>query len=96
MNIEKIILQINQDFEKAWTDYTLQLNTMELEKDNLANEKERFKSVKDKYYLGQTDNLTFRDAQLSLARAKSQLFNARINSKLSELELLRISGALVR
>ena len=96
LNIEKIILQINQDFEKAWTDYTLQLNTMELEQDNLANEKERFKSVKDKYYLGQTDNLTFRDAQLSLARAKSQLFNARINAKLSELELLRISGALVR
>lgn len=96
LNIDNMELQIYQDFEKAWSDYELQLNTIEMEKQNLANEKERFKSVKDKYYLGQTDHLTFRDAQLSLARAKSQLFNARINAKLAELELLRLSGALVR
>lgn len=96
LTIDQMELQIHQDFEKAWSDYELQLNTIEMEKQNLANEKKRFKSVKDKYYLGQTDHLTFRDAQLSLARAKSQLFNSRINAKLAELELLRISGTLIR
>ena len=95
LSLEKVELQITQDFNKAWNDYQFRLNSIEIEKSNLKIEKERFERTKNNYYLGQTDNLSFRDAQLSLARAKSNLFNAKINGKIAELELLRISGTLL-
>ncbi len=96
LNLEKTKLQVTQDFEIAWNDYQLHLQTIELEGNNLTVEQDRFKRIAADYYLGQTDNLSFRDAQLSLARIKDQLFDARLNCKVGELELLRLTGSLLK
>lgn len=96
LNLDMAELQIEQDFEKAWVDYQFQINSVEIEQSNVKIEEDRFARTKNSYYLGQSDNLTFRDAQLSLARAKSNLVKAHINSKLAEMELLRLAGILVK
>jgi outer membrane protein TolC len=44
---------------------------------------------------GQITGTEFREAQLNLLNAEIQLYISKINAKLSEYELLRLSGTLI-
>ncbi|MCB9500818.1 MAG: TolC family protein [Deferribacteres bacterium] len=95
-SLEKTNMQIEKDFEQAWRDYQLQLTVIGLEEKNLEIEKDRFKRIEMHYYLGQNSNLEFRDAQLSLARSRNKFMDAKIDAKFAELELLKMTGLLIR
>ena len=94
--LDQMELETVQNFNMTWSDYELHVATINLETEKLSIEEERFERLRTSYNLGQSTGLSFRDAQLSLYRAKSSLYLARINAKLSEFELLRLAGVLVK
>ena len=53
-------------------------------------------STRERYRLGISTFIEMREAQQSLADATSRLIQARYNTKVAEIELLRLRGDIVR
>jgi outer membrane protein TolC len=83
---------LSQDFEKAWADYQYYLNIIPLEQINITIAKNRFEKSQSQNKLGQLSSLELRDAQLNLNIAKTTLYEAMIDAKIAEWELMRLSG----
>jgi len=81
---------------KAYKNYEQQKRALELEEANILLAKENVSIIFQIYRLGATTYLQLREAQQSLEDAYNRLITARYNTKLSETELLRLKGELVR
>lgn len=80
----------------AFKDYEFQKKALELEESNLSLAKENVYIITERYRLGVSTFLELREAQRSLEDAYNRLITARFNTKVSETELLRLKGDLVR
>ncbi|MBN1999757.1 TolC family protein, partial [candidate division KSB1 bacterium] len=89
-------LYLEKDVKDAFESYNNSRFVLELEKKNLAAAELNFKRTQELYSLGQVTNTQFREAQLNLIRAKNNIFTAKFQAKLDELELLRLTGELVK
>ena len=69
---------------------------MKLEIENKALAVENLEISLEKFKLGASTILELNDAQTRFNTAMSRLVNAQFNVKISELNLLRISGQLVK
>ena len=69
---------------------------LDLEGRNLEAARLNFQRTRELYRLGQVTSTQFREAQLNLIRAETNVSTARFDAKLREIELLRITGGLVR
>ncbi len=94
INLTETQFKLKQNFEKSWIEYQYYLNLIPIEESNLKIAEERFKKTQSQYKLGQLSNLEFRDAQINLKKTKTTLNETKINAKLAEWELLRISGLI--
>jgi outer membrane protein TolC len=65
-----------------------------LEKENLQNAKVNYEIAIDRYKLGNLSGVELREAQNSLLDAEERLIEAQLNTKLSEITLLQLSGRL--
>ena len=52
--------------------------------------------ARERYRLGKTTFLEMRTAEQSLAEATNRLIQARYNTKVAEIEVMRLRGDLVR
>ena len=80
----------------AHHEYELQLQSLQLEEENILLARENVDIILETYRLGSSTYLQLREAQKSLEDAYTRLINARYNTKLAETELLRLKGDLVR
>ena len=87
---------VNLGVLNAFRDYELQKQALELEEANILLAKENVSIILETYRLGQATYLQLREAQKSLEDAYNRLIAARYNTKLSETELLRLKGDLVK
>lgn len=76
--------------------YQYQVSLLKLEEDNIELAKENVFIALERFKLGVSTFLELREAQKSLEDAYDRLIAARYNTKLSETELLRLKGDLVR
>jgi outer membrane protein TolC len=81
---------------KAYKNYEQQKRALDLEEANILLAKENVSIIFQIYRLGATTYIQLREAQKSLEDAYNRLITARYNTKLSETELLRLKGELVR
>jgi len=88
--------QIFTDVSTAYRDYTLHRETLALEEENIKLVRENLFIARERYRLGITTFLEMRTAEQSLADATIRLIQARYNTKVAEIELLRLRGDLVR
>jgi outer membrane protein len=88
--------QINTSVNTAYRDYSLYRQTLDLEEDNIKLVRENLYIARERYRLGVTTFLEMRTAEQSLADATNRLIQARYNTKVAEIELLRLRGDLVR
>lgn len=96
------ILQI-QDTERklesslfsAYKDYRNGQQIMRMESANVETARANFEFTQEQFGLGQANSTQFREAQLNLLLTQNNLNNIRYNVKLAELELMRLTGALV-
>jgi outer membrane protein len=88
--------QINLSVINAFKEYEQQKKALELEEANILLAKENVDIVFQTYKLGAATFIQLREAQKSLEDAYNRLIAARYNTKLTETELLRLKGDLVR
>jgi len=88
--------QINLAVVNAFRDYEQQKKSLALEEENILLAKENVSIALEVYRLGGSTIVQLREAQISLEAAYNRLIAARYNMKLSETELLRLKGELVK
>jgi outer membrane protein TolC len=80
----------------AFQNYEQQKRALALEEENILLARENLDIVFQTYKLGAATLLVLMVAQNSLAEAENRLIEARYNAKVSETELMRLSGQIVR
>lgn len=93
---ERNAAQINTSVATAFRDYSLYLQKLQLEEENSALVRENLFIAQERYRLGISTFLEMRTAEQSLADANNRLIEARYNTKMAEIELLRLNGTLVQ
>lgn len=80
----------------AYKEYVMQQQALTLEEDNILLAKENVFISLERYRLGVSTYLELRETQKSLEDAYTRLLAARYNTKLAEIELLRLKGNLLQ
>jgi len=80
----------------AFQYYEQQKKALALEEENILLARENLDIIFQTYKLGAATLLQLKQAQQSLEDAYNRLIAARYNAKLSETELMRLSGMLVQ
>ena len=86
---------LNRDLETAFANYKNAITISNLDKLNIETAELNFERSNELFKVGQINNTDFRTAQLNLLRIKNQASVNKINIKLAEIELLRLSGQLL-
>ncbi|WP_421829235.1 TolC family protein [Larkinella sp.] len=89
-------LQLQQALEQTYSQYrnSLILVNLELESFKIANE--NVEIAFERYRVGNSTAVEFRDVQRNAVAAETRLINAEYNTKLAEMELLRLSSQILQ
>ncbi|HRN57837.1 MAG TPA: TolC family protein, partial [Agriterribacter sp.] len=80
----------------AYNSYQYQVTALQLEEENIELARENVEIALERFRQGVSTYLELREAQKSLEEAYDRLIAARYNTKLSETELLRLKGEIIR
>jgi len=92
---QSIIISVERDFFNAWDDYQNKLAIYKVQEDNIITSKNNFDRTQEKFKLGQVTSIEFRQAQLNLLNVELNRNQAKYQAKLSELNVLQLSGELL-
>lgn len=92
---ESLLNQIEADITAAYHQFQTDRQLLKLENDNKEVAQENLTISLEKFKLGASTILELNDAQRRFDDSLNRLVNAQYNERISELELLRLSGALV-
>ncbi len=93
---EDLWTQLESDLVRAYNQYQTDKELLKLEVENNEVADENLKISLEKFKLGGSTILELNEAQRSLNTSLNRLTNARYNIKISELQLMRLSGELVK
>jgi len=96
LQYKRSLAQITTSITNAYKDYDLSKRTLVLEEQNILLVRENLFIARERYRLGISTFIEMREAQRSLEEANNRLIQARYNTKIAEIELLRLRGDLVR
>lgn len=103
INFEKNIIyldaiknEIEASLQISYKNYEVNLEILQLEKTNVSVSKENLDLAIEELRLGAISPVEFRDVQKSYFDAQSRLYLAQFNAKMSEKDLLKQSGMLIR
>ncbi len=94
--IEQLNEQITTSIASAYDNYIYRLKILEMNKSNLNTAQINYNRTYELFNLGQVTSMELREAQLNLLRSKNLINEAEYSAKLSEIELLLISGTLFK
>ena len=87
---------IEADLLKAFNNFQNNLQILALEEDNLKVANENLKVAIEKFKLGSISQIILHEAENSYEDAQTRLVNARYDTKVSEIELMKLNGELVK
>ena len=87
---------IRSNIINSYRDYDLYKRALALEEENIKLVRENIFIARERYRLGISTFIEMREAQQSLADATNRLIQARYNTKVAEIELLRLRGDIIR
>lgn len=93
---EAIGLELEAQLQKVYFNYQNNLSLVAFEEQNVQLALENESIAFDRYELGAGTSLELREAQRNAVDARSRLLDARLQAKKAEVELLRLSGRLVK
>jgi len=96
LQYERSLANINSGIVTAYNTYDLSKRALALEEENIVLVRENIFIARERYRLGVATFLEMRTAEQSLADAQNRLIQARYNTKVAEIELMRLRGDLVR
>ncbi|MFK5958851.1 MAG: TolC family protein [Lutibacter sp.] len=88
-------LEITRDFNNAWEEYKTKLFIFQTQEKNVETNKRNFSRTEEQFKLGQITSIEFRQAQVNLLNAQSNLNSAKYDAKNTELKLLQLTGDLL-
>jgi outer membrane protein TolC len=92
---DQAVLSIERDLSNAMQAFETSLTVHDLAKRSFRVAQLNFTRTKELYQLGQVTTTQFREAQLNLIRAQSQVSSAKYETKLNELAIQQLTGELV-
>lgn len=92
---EQIAQQLERDVINAWENYQNALFILRAEQQNLATNELNFQRTQEQFKVGQVTSVEFRQAQLNLLNAATNLNTAKFDAKIIEINLLQLSGGLM-
>jgi len=93
---EQTLLTLSASFEQAWQLYSVALQQVENDKSSVATAREYVDLMEQRYNLGQSTVIDFREAQRSFEETNYRLISNQYLLKLAETDLLRLTGQLVK
>lgn len=87
--------EIDRDIQNAWDAYQNAMYILSVQEKNLETNENNFSRTDERFKLGQTTSIEFRQAQINLLNAQLARSQAKYNAKLSELQILQVSGQLL-
>lgn len=93
---DEALLRIEKNVRNAFLTYRSNYRIFKMEQENLETAKLNFERSQQYFELGQITTTQFREAQLNLTAARRGAVVAAFNTKVSETELLRASGNLLK
>lgn len=88
--------ELERDASNAHTDYIYKKQIVELQERSMTRAELNFEQTKEMFKLGSVTSIEFRTAQQNMLNAANNYNDARFNAKVSEYNLLRITGELVK
>ncbi|WP_373396636.1 TolC family protein [Algoriphagus halophilus] len=92
--LDQYEIQLQSDIHRAFNTYETNRNLLEIEKKNYEVAKESSDIALERFRLGISSYLEFRDAQVNLLTAENRLITSIYNIKEMEIELMRLSGKI--
>ena len=92
---EKVLNELERNVANALEVYNNSLFILNAEEKNVETNKNNFSRTEEKFKLGQATSIEFRQAQINLLNAQSNLNAAKYDAKNAELILLQLSGELL-
>lgn len=96
LSFESLKTQTQLNLIKAFKKYTDDLSILKLQEDNKLLAKENLDIALELFKVGTTNSIQLQTAQQSYIDAVNQLADARYNAKISETQLLKLSGGVVK
>lgn len=92
--VQDLEIQMVSDIQRAYNTYNTNLRLLDIEYSNYKTAIENADIALERFKLGISDYLQFRDAQVNLLTAENRLLTALYNIKEMEIELMRLSGRI--
>ncbi len=89
-------LSLNRELENLWATYIFQLNLLRLQTRNSETNRLNFERSKELFDFGQLTATQYREAQVNYLTARYNLIVSNTSAKIAEINLLRLSGQLVK
>lgn len=91
----QVELEVNRDIQNALAIYENRLNIFKIQEQNVLTNQNNFERSKEQFQLGRITSIEFRQAQINLLNAQTNKNLAKYDAKLSELQLLQLTGQLL-
>ena len=95
LQLDAINLQIEQEFNSTYQQYSNNVSLIDIEKRNLETSEKFFERAKEQFYQGQLSRNDFRLAQTDLSMSKNRLNQTKYKAKIAELNLYRLAGKII-
>lgn len=87
--------EVRSDLLNIYETYSTNLYLLEKQQLNVETAELNFERTEIAFEQGQVSNTDFREAQLNLLQTRQDLISLRVQAKLSEIDLLQLSGQLL-
>lgn len=92
--VQDLEIQMTSDIQRAYNNYLTNLQLLDIEYANYKVALDNVDIALDRFRLGISDYLQFRDAQINLLTAENRLITALFSIREMEIELMRLSGRI--
>jgi len=92
---EQILLEVERDIKNAWETYMNALYVLQAQEKNVTTNLNNFNRTEERYKIGRSNSIEFRQAQINLLNATLSKNQAKYTAKLAELQALQVSGQLL-
>ncbi|MCY7351561.1 MAG: TolC family protein [Cytophagaceae bacterium] len=88
-------VQLDAALDQTFTNYRNSLLLIELEAQNLSFARQNVDIAFERFRIGVSTSLELREAQRNAVAAETRLIEAQFNTKIAEIELMRLSSAII-
>jgi len=96
LRLDQSRTEVMRNLANGYDNWATSMQRMGLRTRNLGVAQQNVRRSEELFNLGQLTGIEYRDAQLSLLRAELDILDSRVQAKLAELDLLRLSGGLLQ